>query len=214
MKKLEPDSKLGGILADKPGYHNTRNRLRAQGLRWDYSIRLPRDRKGPGDAAAAIDWTFPDAQAGRFTTIARYSKRLLDAGRVRDPRTYAMREFYGNVDADHDVEGWDFVRDKAATSDDSHLWHIHISVRRAYVNDREAIDAIVSILGGESLGDWQRRWGHGPRPVTRPRTYRVRAGDTLTGIARRYRTTVNTLCRLNHISDPDVLADGQVLRLT
>ncbi|BCJ55212.1 hypothetical protein Asp14428_66870 [Actinoplanes sp. NBRC 14428] len=170
MEKLEPGSLLGGILADKPGYHNTRDRLRQQGRRWDYSIRWPRDRRGPGDEAAAIDWTFPDAQAGHFGTIARYSKRLRDAGRVEDPRTYAMREFYGNTDRDREVEGWDFVRDKVAhSSDDTHLWHIHISVRRAYVNDRKAIDAIVSILSGESLTDWQRRWDARPRAATAAR---------------------------------------------
>ncbi|MEV6599949.1 LysM domain-containing protein [Actinoplanes sp. NPDC051346] len=211
LDQLEPASRLGGIYADKPGYHNTRDRLKARRLWRDYSIRLPRDRRGPGDEAAAIDWTFPDAQDGRYATIAKYSKRLLDAGRLRDPRTYAMREFYGNTDWDHSVEGWDFVRSRAASSDRSHLWHIHISVRRAFVNDERAIEAVLSILRAESLTTWQQRWGGRPRP--RPTTHRVAAGETLGAIARRYKTTVNTLCRLNAITDPDHIRQGQVLKL-
>src|SRR5438552_1534182 len=48
-----------------------------------------------------------------------------------------------------------------------------------------------------------------PRPTFR--TYVVRSGDTLSGIASRYHTTVSTLAALNHISDPSKLRVGQVL---
>ena len=54
-----------------------------------------------------------------------------------------------------------------------------------------------------------------PRPVATPkptfRTYVVKPGDTLSGIATRYHTTVSTLAALNHISDPSKLRVGQVL---
>ncbi|CCH77818.1 putative Lysozyme [Nostocoides japonicum T1-X7] len=55
-----------------------------------------------------------------------------------------------------------------------------------------------------------------PTPVTgggRPRTYTVKAGDTLGAIALRFGTTVAELVRLNHIADPDVIRVGQVLDL-
>jgi peptidoglycan hydrolase-like protein with peptidoglycan-binding domain len=219
MHALEPKSKLGGILARKRGYHDTRKHHRQVGRTDDYSIRMPLDLKGPDDEAAAIDWTFPDAQAGDFKTIRIYSARLLAAGRANDPRTYAMREFFGNADGDRDVEGWDFVRDEASSSDSSHLWHIHISVRRAYVNDKQAIDAILSILRGEALLVWQKRWGIAPTPTVPAKpapkpgdTYTVRAGDTLSGIAKTYRTTVATLKTLNRLTS-DTIIVGQKLLL-
>lgn len=220
LQALEPkQSRLGGILARKRGYHDTRKHHIQVGRTDDYSIRLDLDKKGPDDESAAIDWTFRDAQAGDFTTISKYSKRLLAAGRVNDPRTYAMREFFGNADLDRDVEGWDYVRDEASSSDSSHLWHIHISIRRAYVNDRRAIDAILSILRGEALAVWQQRWGLLPtvptpaKPAPKPGdTYTVRAGDTLTSIAKTYRTSVAVLKALNKLTG-DTIYVGQKLFL-
>lgn len=41
--------------------------------------------------------------------------------------------------------------------------------------------------------------------------YTVRTGDTLSGIAARYRTTVPALVQLNHIKNPDLIYAGQVL---
>jgi LysM repeat protein len=45
------------------------------------------------------------------------------------------------------------------------------------------------------------------------RTYRVRAGDTLIGIARRFGTTVRAIIRENRLSDGNQLRIGQVLRI-
>lgn len=219
MKSLEPKSELGGILAHKRGYHDTRRHHLEVGRTDDYSIRMPLDKQGPDNEAAAIDWTFRDAQAGDYKTIKIYSARLLEAGRKKDPRTYAMREFFGNADFDREVEGWDFVRDEASHSDSSHLWHIHISVRRAYVNSKKAIDAILSILRGEALSVWQKRWGVLPTPQPQPApapkpgdTYTVKAGDTLSAIAKTYRTSVATIKQLNRLTS-DTIYVGQKLLL-
>lgn len=145
FKALEPTVQLGGIYAAKPGYHNVRDAL----PRSDYSVQLDLDRQGPGDKAAAIDLTFPDAQAGDYATIAKYSARLLASGRdPDDERGSYLREFYGNADLDSEVEGWDFQRVGPATSDDSHLWHIHLSFMRAYLDDPAAFAAVLSILQG------------------------------------------------------------------
>jgi len=53
-----------------------------------------------------------------------------------------------------------------------------------------------------------------PRPQPRPqaRTYTVKRGDTLSGIASRHRTTVAALRRANGISG-DLIRPGQVLRI-
>jgi LysM repeat protein len=45
------------------------------------------------------------------------------------------------------------------------------------------------------------------------RTYRVKAGDTLSAIAARYGTTVRKLAALNAITDPRALRIGQVLQI-
>jgi LysM repeat protein len=49
----------------------------------------------------------------------------------------------------------------------------------------------------------------GPKPTFR--TYTVHPGDTLSGIASRFHTTVSAIAQLNHISDPSKLRVGQVL---
>ncbi|SCD36946.1 LysM domain-containing protein [Streptomyces sp. TverLS-915] len=57
-----------------------------------------------------------------------------------------------------------------------------------------------------------------PKPAPAPKpaasTYRVRAGDTLSGIAVRFGTTVSKLAALNGIKDADRISVGQVLKLT
>lgn len=43
--------------------------------------------------------------------------------------------------------------------------------------------------------------------------YTVRKGDTLYSLAKKYGTTVNMLSRFNNIPDPDVIYEGQTLRI-
>jgi LysM repeat protein len=50
-----------------------------------------------------------------------------------------------------------------------------------------------------------------PSPSVATRTYRVRAGDTLLGIASRFGTTVAAITRANNIAHADSLSIGQVL---
>ena len=45
-------------------------------------------------------------------------------------------------------------------------------------------------------------------------TYTVQSGDTLSGIATRFKTTVDVLVKLNHIENPHLLYAGQILRLS
>ena len=51
------------------------------------------------------------------------------------------------------------------------------------------------------------------KPKKKPTTYKVKRGDTLSGIAAEFGTTVKVLARLNDIDDPRTLRVGQVLEL-
>ncbi|WP_018723568.1 hypothetical protein [Salinispora fenicalii] len=147
LLKLQPGTADGGIYTDKPGYHNTR----AANGPTDYSVLDDNDQGGPSDKAAAYDWTFSEA-----TNIAEYSSRLLASGQdPDDPRLDGWREFFGQADSDNEVEGWDFRTDEAATSDPSHLWHIHLSEDRDKVTSFENKEALLSVLRGETVDQWR-----------------------------------------------------------
>lgn len=159
---MQPGTQYGGIVAAQPGYHGWRDWLIANGRSGDYSIRYAPDKLGPGDKSAAFDWTFPDAQSGRYGTIITYGARVREAWRIGDARAYGFREVLIQADADSDAEGYDFYLDSTRTPDDSHLWHGHFSVLRQFLNDFGAMNGMLSILAGESLTTWragQSRYG-------------------------------------------------------
>lgn len=169
LKAMEPTTKFGGIYANKRGYHNTR----AANLRqWpgNHSICDSEDRGGPADKAAALDWTFPEAQRGRYGRIELYTGRLLVAARNKDdPRLNGVREFYGQADSDRRVEGWDCRYDRNCSSDPSHLWHIHISFDRDKVALPTTFEPVVAVLRGEPLRPKRRAVVAASRPaVSRP----------------------------------------------
>jgi hypothetical protein len=154
LLKLEPGTQNGGLFAAKSGYHNTRNN-HLRNRPGDYSIQDAVDREGPGDKAGAFDWTFPDAQAGRYATISRYMSRIIASGKdPDDPRLNGWREFYGQADGDREVEGWDSRYLVPVTSDSSHLWHIHGSVSRKYADDLDTMKALLSVIKGETVEQW------------------------------------------------------------
>ena len=79
-----------------------------------------------------------------------------------------------------------------------------------------------SASAGPAAGAAASSAGATPKPTAKPkpakspaaaRTYRVKSGDTLSGIAARYHTTVAILQKLNNIKDPRTLRVGQVLKL-
>lgn len=199
-----PGAKLGGIYADKPGYHNARENLPF----YDYSRRRPADLQGDKTKSCAIDLTLSPSQMHLF------SARLLHAGKTKDPRTVYLREFYGNVGQDGDVEGWDFQRKTAATSDSSHLWHIHISIVRKYVNFPFAYEALKSILNGESLAAWKRRTAPKPKPAA-PVFVNVKKGESLSAIAAKHKLSLAQLLALNPHKkrNPNSLDIGERIRV-
>lgn len=72
-------------------------------------------------------------------------------------------------------------------------------------------------IGNYNLGHLTLDGTPAPAPTPKPpapRTYTVRAGDTLSGIAARYGTTWQELQRVNRLPDPNKIYPGQVLTLT
>lgn len=53
-----------------------------------------------------------------------------------------------------------------------------------------------------------------PAPAPAAKTYTVKAGDTLSGIASKFGTTYKELARINGIADPNKIYAGQVLKLS
>lgn len=54
---------------------------------------------------------------------------------------------------------------------------------------------------------------HAPAQPQKPQRYRVRRGDTLGRIAKRFGTTVGTLVAMNDVEQPHLIRPGQVLRV-
>ncbi|NUQ88913.1 MAG: hypothetical protein HOQ43_10675 [Glycomyces artemisiae] len=146
-----PKTQLGGIFAPKTGYHDTR----AHNPAGDYSRQFAADLKGPADKAAAVDLTFGEAQGGNFTDIITYTKRLDAAAKARDPRLYAgktpvLREFIGTLNGQVPY-AYDLQRRRGDHArDDSHLWHIHLSVTRQFVTDWDVLAGVLSVLIGDT----------------------------------------------------------------
>lgn len=200
----EPMVQFGGTWANKSGYHDYRSGLPVT----DYSVRLTMDKEGPSNLCSALDISFKDArESSEFKTIAKYSNRLYVAMKNNDSRLYykgkrVVREFFGNIDLDRTVEGWtlcstDGCHSRAATSDNSHQWHIHISFQRWVwglgSNTWYAIKGVLDILLGKpivkpqpveiyaSLGEWVMATGL-PARVVRVKGTTAQYSVTLKGL--------------------------------
>lgn len=156
--ELEPKSEFSGIYANKKGFHNTGA---ANLANWptNYSIRDSVNRTGPWwkSKASALDWTFKDAQAGHYETIDKYTSRLMHSAKDKnDPRLdLVLFEFYGQSDTDAQVEGYNEYREEAATSDSSHLWHIHMSFLRSQCGNFWGMWALLTVLMGWTVQQWR-----------------------------------------------------------
>jgi hypothetical protein len=142
-----PQAELGGIYANKPGYHNSRNQLPGS----DYSVQQPYDKQGDGDAASALDLTLRDQG-----DIKRLTQRLVDetAAHGDTGRLRALREFIGTLDGST-CRGMDVPGRYWFTSQDmTHLWHIHMSGKRSHSNDRAAwLDVAAVLLDDDTAGE-------------------------------------------------------------
>jgi hypothetical protein len=91
---------------------------------------------------AGVDFT-----PGSDSQMIAQCKRIYAA--MRAGRLEEVREFYGNVDGNKVVDGWDNVRNRAATSDSSHLWHWHLTIDRRHCANKPLMERILAIVLGE-----------------------------------------------------------------
>lgn len=141
-----------GIVGDaahrkRGGYHISRQDNPAG----NYSIIRADDRAGcgPDDAAAAIDMTY-----ARTADLAATHERLRVVWRNRATHPAAR---YLNAWCGWDGHGsagrYDLVTGKVSTATADHKWHIHLEVRRRYVNDMIAMRTILDAITGTNMED-------------------------------------------------------------
>lgn len=95
--------------------------------------------RGNSNWVCAIDITLPEK------TLIAVCKRLDVA--VRAGQLEKVAEWYGNKDGDKRVDGYDNIENEIASSDSSHLWHLHISFIRGHANDNHA--DVFAVLTGQ-----------------------------------------------------------------
>jgi hypothetical protein len=88
---------------------------------------------------AAFDIT--PASKEQMLTICGNLDRVVRQGRLEE-----LVEWFGNVDGDRRVDGWNNIRDAVATSDSSHLTHLHGRLGRRYLRDRAVFDRLLDAL--------------------------------------------------------------------
>ncbi len=76
-------------------------------------------------------------------------------------------------------------------------------------NDEDEQDEVTATDKAEESKEFQAQR---MQRQSRSQIYKVRKGDTLSSIAKKYHTTVNKLCRLNNLTTKSVLRLGQIIK--
>jgi hypothetical protein len=128
------------------GYHRSRRWIKESiyCTNHTYSVsRTPGDRTGGNpNWACAVDL------GGIPQTDLHAVCRRLDAA-VRAGRLEKITEWYGNFGNDGRVDGYDNISNRLASSDASHLFHLHMSFDRGRANEDHS--DVLAILTGENM---------------------------------------------------------------
>lgn len=90
---------------------------------------------------AALDVT-PKSNADMLA-ISQRIDRATRAGELEE-----VIAWYGNTNNDQRVDGWDNIRNAVASSDSSHLWHLHIGFDRRVLTDMNVMRRVLAVLTG------------------------------------------------------------------
>jgi len=107
-----------------------------------YTVTYPADREGDEDWYAAIDID-PNDRA-ELIAMCRRLDEAVRAGLLEE-----ISEWYGNVNGDLVVDGWNNIADRIASSDPGHLSHLHITFLRKYANDAALMGRLLAVLIGD-----------------------------------------------------------------
>lgn len=102
---------------------------------------------GDGNEIAAGDLSLPHAKMKVISQRA-------DAA-ARSGQHEGLTEWFGQTDDDQQVEGYDNIANALATSDSSHLWHIHFTFRRDVLHNREFFERLYAALTGQEIDDME-----------------------------------------------------------
>ena len=113
-----------------------------------YGTRDARDTAGPADALRASDVGIQGQQL-------RDASRRLDAA-VRGGELPELAEWFGTKDG-VTVVGW--YEGHASSSDDNHLWHLHLGYWTNATDDREFFGRLFAVITGteeDDMGAWDQ----------------------------------------------------------
>lgn len=163
-EKTYKSAVLSGIVGDlahkaRGGYHISRQ----DQSKSNYSVIRADDKpgNGPNDRAAAIDMTMSTADMKKCHVRLRDSWK----NRAKDPRWKYINAWNG-WDGVGSAGRYDVVTGNVSTATADHKWHIHLEIRRKYVNDMTAMRAILSLLKGEPYSAPKPATPAAPKPTT------------------------------------------------
>ena len=132
-----------------------------------------------------------------------------------------LETLYGHL-SKYLVDTGDYVRagdpiglgGNTGRSTGSHL-HFETRYRGKAIDPEKIIDFAAFELRSDTLVIDSAAFDYLPElaELNSAKYYRIRSGDTLSHIARRYGTSVNTLCRLNGIKPTTILRIGRTIRV-
>lgn len=148
-----PSAVNSGIIGDeahnRSGYHFGAAEQRDSN---NYSVTRFDDRRPQrtnDHAATAVDTS--KNRADMVRSWGRVYRVWLN--RASDPRAKYLNAYNG-WNGTGSAERLDFVTGARTVTDSSHTWHDHTEVRRRYADDMTAMRAIISILRGETVEQW------------------------------------------------------------
>lgn len=136
------ESGIVGDIFHTTGYHVSREDNPAG----NFSIVRVDDRAGcgPDNAAAAVDMTFT-----RTSDLVECHLRLRELYKARSTHPAARYlNAWDGWDGVGDAGRYDVAQGGVSYANDTHKWHIHLEFRRRYVEDMEAMRAVLAVVLG------------------------------------------------------------------